>query len=188
MRGFLRRGVRSVSVWPSVAVNRSAHVGGNMTDRGNNEPLPMSESKSPAVGLVGHEHRLNQGVLGLLDIAASTMANVGPAMSFYFSMAFIAYTAGIASPLTIIAAGIAIAFLANTLSEFTKVIPSAGSFITFIGKTFGATSAVTTSVVAGIGYMLACASVVAISGGFLSIILEYRSEERRVGKECRSRW
>jgi len=101
------------------------------------------------------------------------MANVGPAMSFYFSAAFLMFTAGIASPLTIIAAGIAIAFLGNTLSEFTKVIPSTGSFITFIGKTFGATSAVTTSIVAGIGYMLACASVVAISGGFLSITLNY---------------
>ena len=144
-----------------------------MTDQMGSDPLPMGESKSPPVGLVGHEHRLHQGVLGLTDIAASTMANVGPAMSFYFSMAFIAFTAGIASPLTIIAAGIAIAFLGNTLSEFTKVIPSAGSFITFIGRTFGATSAVTTSIVAGIGYMLACASVVAISGGFLSIILEY---------------
>jgi amino acid transporter len=144
-----------------------------MADLENEEPVPMSESKSPPVGLMGHEHRLNQGVLGLTDIAASTMANVGPAMSFYFSMAFIAYTAGIASPLTIIAAGIAIAFLGNTLAEFTKVIPSAGSFITFIGKTFGATSAVTTSIIAGVGYMLACASVVAISGGFLSIILEY---------------
>ena len=146
--------------------------GVRMSDELGSESVPFAESKSPPVGLVGAEHRLKP-VLGLTDIAASTMANVGPAMSFYFSMAFIAFTAGIASPLTIIAAGIAIAFLGNTLSEFTKVIPSAGSFITFIGKTFGATSAVTTSIIAGIGYMLACASVVAISGGFLSIILEY---------------
>jgi amino acid transporter len=144
-----------------------------MTDQENSESLPMGESKSPPVGVIGHEHRLHRGILGLTDIAASTMANVGPAMSFYFGFAFLAYTAGIASPLTIVAAGIAIAFLGNTLSEFTKAMPSTGSFISFIGKTFGPTSAVTTSIVAGIGYMLACASVVAISGGFLSIILQY---------------
>jgi amino acid transporter len=96
----------------------------------------MSESKSAPVGVIGHEHRLSRGVLGLYDIAASTMANVGPAMSFYFAVAFIAYTAGIASPLTIIAAGVAIAFLGNTLSEFTKVLPSTGSLFTFVGKTF----------------------------------------------------
>jgi amino acid transporter len=133
----------------------------------------MSESKSAPVGVIGHEHRLSRGVLGLYDIAASTMANVGPAMSFYFAVAFIAYTAGIASPLTIIAAGVAIAFLGNTLSEFTKVLPSTGSLFTFVGKTFGPTSAVATALIGGLGYMLACATVVAISGGFLSIIIQY---------------
>jgi len=30
--------------------------------------------------------------------------------------------------------GIAILFLGNTLSEFTKVLPSTGGFISFIGK------------------------------------------------------
>ena len=81
--------------------------------------------------------RLHRGVLGLLDIAAATMANIGPAMSFYFGFAFIAGTAGVASPLVILLAGIAIALLGNTLSEFTKVLPSTGGFITFVGKTFG---------------------------------------------------
>ena len=32
----------------------------------------------------GHE-RLRKGQLGPLDIAAATMANIGPAMSFYFN-------------------------------------------------------------------------------------------------------
>lgn len=30
----------------------------------------------------GEHERLRQGVLGLLDISAATMANIGPAMSF----------------------------------------------------------------------------------------------------------
>jgi len=88
--------------------------------------------------VAGEHERLRQGVLGTLDIAAATMANIGPAMSFYFGFGFLAYTAGLASPLTIILAGIAILFLGNTLSEFTKVIPSTGGFITFVGKTLGA--------------------------------------------------
>src|ERR1035437_7457348 len=70
--------------------------------------------------------RLMRSVLGPVDIAASTMANIAPAMSFYFGFGFLALTAGIASPLTIIAAGVAIAFLANTLAEFAKVTPSTG--------------------------------------------------------------
>ena len=57
------------------------------------------------------------GSLGMLDIAAATMANIGPAMSFYFGFGFLAVTAGIASPLTILAAGVAIALLGNTLAR-----------------------------------------------------------------------
>src|ERR1700738_320100 len=93
--------------------------------------LPIVEGKTP--GLVGVD-RLERGVLKLTDIAAATMANIGPAMSFYFSFALIASAAGVASPLTIIMAGIAIALLGNTLAEFSRSIPSTGSFITFIGK------------------------------------------------------
>jgi amino acid transporter len=115
--------------------------------------------------------RLNRGVLGLTDITASTMANIAPAMSFYFSMGLIAAAAGIASPLTIIAAAIAIALLGNTLAQFSRSIPSTGSFITFIGKAFGPVSALTTAIVVSVGYIIAVSSVVAIAGGWTSDIL-----------------
>ncbi len=127
-------------------------------------------AKVPAVG--GEHERLHRGALGLIDIAAATMANIGPAMSFFFGFGFLAYTAGIASPLTILAAGIAIAFLANTLSEFTKVMPSTGGFITFVGKSFGPRTGVTTALLTGVGYIAAMASVVAIVGGFFQILLQ----------------
>jgi amino acid transporter len=121
----------------------------------------------------GEHERLRQGVLGLIDIAAATMANIGPAMSFYFGFGFLAATAGLASPLTIIAAGIAILFLGNTLSEFTKVMPSTGGFITFVGKTFGARTGVTTAIMTGVGYIAAMASVIAIVGGFFQYIMQH---------------
>jgi amino acid transporter len=121
----------------------------------------------------GEHERLRQGALGLIDIAAATMANIGPAMSFYFGFGFLAYTAGLASPLTILAAGVAILFLGNTLSEFTKVMPSTGGFISFIGKTFGGRTGVTTAILTGVGYIAAMASVIAIVGGFFQIILQH---------------
>ena len=127
----------------------------------------------PEVTPHGLSHqRLKRGSLSIVDISAATMANIGPAMSFYFGFGFLAVTAGVASPLTIVAAGIAVAFLANTLAQFSKAQPSAGGFITFVGKSFGATSAVTTALLVGVGYIIAMASVIAISGGFLSITLE----------------
>jgi amino acid transporter len=138
----------------------------------------MSEELPPAMPFEGKSlglievPRLEQGALNLVDIATSTMANIAPAMSFYFSSALIAAAAGVGSPLTIIVAAIAIALLGNTLAEFSRAIPSTGSFITFIGKTFGPLMAITTTIVISIGYIVAMASVIDISGGWTQIILQ----------------
>src|SRR5258707_706400 len=51
--------------------------------------------------------------------------------------------------------------------------PSAGGFITFVGKTFGPASAVTTALLITAGYIIAISSVIAISGGFLEMTLNY---------------
>jgi amino acid transporter len=131
-------------------------------------PVPFSETKAPEA-----PERLHRGALGLVDISASTMANIGPAYSFYFGAGFLFLTAGVAAPLTIIVAGIAIALLGNTLSQFSRVHPSTGGFISYVGKTFGGTSAVTTALLCGAGYIIAISSVLAICGGYLSIVLQY---------------
>jgi amino acid transporter len=131
-------------------------------------PVPFSETKAPEA-----PERLNRGALGLIDISASTMANIGPAYSFYFGAGFLFLTAGVAAPLTIIVAGIAIALLGNTLSQFSRAHPSTGGFISYVGKTFGGTSAVTTALLCGAGYIIAISSVLAICGGYLSIVLQY---------------
>src|ERR1700690_4090265 len=130
--------------------------------------VPFSETKAPEA-----PERLHRGALSLVDISASTMANIGPAYSFFFSFGLIVITAGIAAPLTIVAAGIAIALLGNTLSQFSRVQPSTGGFISYVGKTFGGTSAVTTALLCGAGYIIAISSVLAICGGYLSIVLQY---------------
>ncbi len=130
--------------------------------------VPFSETKAPE-----SPDRLHRGALGLIDISASTMANIGPAYSFYFGFAFLVATAGVAAPLTIIAAAIAIALLGNTLAQFSRARPSTGGFISFVGKTFGGTSAVTTALLCGAGYIIAISSVLAVSGGFVSIVLQY---------------
>jgi len=130
--------------------------------------VPFSETKAPE-----SPERLHRGALGLVDISASTMANIGPAYSFYFGFAGIVLAAGLGSPLVIIVAIVAIALLGNTLSQFSRAHPSTGGFITFVGKAFGGTSAVTTALVAGAGYIIAISSVLVISGGFLSMMIQY---------------
>src|ERR1700691_3684468 len=130
--------------------------------------IPFSETKAPE-----SPDRLNRGALRLVDISASTMANIGPAYSFYFGAGVLFLTAEVAAPLTIIVAGIAIALLGNTLSQFSRVHPSTGGVISYVGKTFGGTSAVTTALLCGAGYIIAISSVLAICGGYLSMLLQY---------------
>jgi amino acid transporter len=117
--------------------------------------------------------RLARGVLNDVDIAAATLADMAPAMSFFFGFATIVTAAGIAAPLTVIAAMIAIGLLGNTLSQFSRSRPSTGSFVTFIGSAFGGYSAVVTAVVLCTGYIIAVASVVTISGGLAETILKH---------------
>ncbi|HLI60080.1 MAG TPA: APC family permease [Solirubrobacteraceae bacterium] len=131
------------------------------------QPGPGSRTPAPQ----GADNRLARGVLSNVDIATSTMANIAPAMSFFFGFGLIASTAGVPAPLTVIAAMIAIGLLGNTLTQFSRVHPSTGSFVTFIGRAFGPYVAVLMALVLSIGYIVAVASVVGISGGWTSDIL-----------------
>jgi hypothetical protein len=59
--------------------------------------------------------------LGTADLTASTVANIGPGIDFYFACGVIAVTAGVAAPLTILAAGVAVVLLAFTVAEFSAI-------------------------------------------------------------------
>jgi hypothetical protein len=109
--------------------------------------------------------RLKSGQLGRWDLTVSTVANIGPGIDFCIAFGVIAVTAGVAAPLTIIAAGIAVAFLATTVAEFTRAEPSAGSFITYVETGLGPRAGV--ALVAQIAVMLAVC-IAALVRGHLS--------------------
>jgi amino acid transporter len=142
-------------------------------------PVSEPSAAAPAAGRGtaaasrAEPQRLARGVLSNFDIAASTMANIAPAMSFFFGFALVAATAGVASPLTIIAAAVAIALLGNTLTQFSRSRPSTGSFVTFIGRSFGSYAAIVTAIVLCSGYIIAVAAVVTISGGWTETIIKH---------------
>jgi amino acid transporter len=110
--------------------------------------------------------RLSRNALGLPQIVASTLANIAPAVSFYFGFGGIVGGAGVAAPLTIIVATVVILLVSNTLAEFSKYRPSTGSFVTFIGMAFGPTAGAAASLFTVVGYAVAAAAIVAISGGW----------------------
>ena len=88
---------------------------------------------------------LKSGQLTTVDVTASTVANIGPGIDFYFAFGAIAVTAGVAAPLPILAACVAVVLLAYMVAEFTKAEPSAGSFITYVETALGARAGVATA-------------------------------------------
>lgn len=118
------------------------------------------------------EH-LRSGQLGTLDVTASTVANIGPGIDFYFGFGVIAVTAGIGAPLTILAAAVAVTLLAFTVAEFTKAEPSAGSFITFVDTALGARAGAATALLVTVGYTVAIAAVFTMSGGLVALTLSH---------------
>ena len=118
------------------------------------------------------EH-LKAGQLGARDVTASTVANIGLGENFYFAFGVIAVTAGVAAPLTILAAALAVALLAFTAAEFTKAEPSAGSFITYVETSLGSRAGVVTALLVTVGYTVAIAGVFTMSGGMVALTLAH---------------
>lgn len=117
-------------------------------------------------------HRLRGGELTVADIATSTMANIGPAFSFYFSFAGIVAESGIASPLTVLLAAVAIFLLGNTLSVFSVKMPTTGSFVSFIGRSLGTIPGVTVAVTLIVGYVIALGGVITATGAITAMLLK----------------
>jgi amino acid transporter len=117
--------------------------------------------------------RLRAGQLGTVDLTVSTVANIGPGIDFYFAFGVIVVTAGVAAPLTILAAGLAVALLATTVAEFTRVEPSAGSFITYVETALGRRAGVVTALLVAVGYTVAITGVFTMSGGLLAMTLAH---------------
>ncbi len=112
-------------------------------------------------------------MLGEREVTASTIANIGPGIDFYFAFGVIAVTAGVAAPLTILAAGVAVALLAFVVAEFTRIEPSAGSFISYVESGLGRTAGALTAMLIALGFTVAIAGVFTMSGGMISLTLEH---------------
>ncbi len=121
---------------------------------------------------------LKAAQLGTLDVTASTVANIGPGIDFYFAFGVIAVTAGVAAPLTILAGAVATILLAFVVAEFTKAEPSAGSFITYVETALGPKAGVVTAILVGVGFTVAIAGVFTMSGGMVALTLAHYTSWR----------
>src|SRR5580698_615033 len=132
----------------------------------------MSVSETASSLQVGSETRLRRNALSLGHIVASTLASIAPAMSFFFGFAVIVQGAGIAAPLSILTAMLVILFLTNTIAQFSRFTPSAGSFVTFTGRAFGPSVGTAVSVFITFGYIVASSTVDSIAGTLIAETLK----------------
>ena len=132
----------------------------------------MSVRETGSSTTVGHESRLRKNALSLSQTVASTLASIAPAMSFFFGFAVIVQGAGLAAPLTILTAMVVILFLTNTIAQFSRFTPSAGSFVTFTGRAFGPSVGAAVSVFITFGYIVAASTIVSIAGVWVAETLK----------------
>jgi amino acid transporter len=138
-------------------------------------PAPGVVLRPGTAGLPPVGTQLKAGQLNTTDLTVSTVANIGPGIDFYFAFGVIAVTAGVAAPLTILAAGVAVVFLAMVVAEFTRAEPSAGSFITYVESGLGARAGAVTALLVTVGYTVAMAGVFTMSGGMVTMTLAHFS-------------
>src|ERR1700723_1090510 len=132
--------------------------------------MPVSETEP--ITTKASETRLRRNSLSASHIVSSTLANIAPAMSFFFGFAMIVQGAGLAAPLTILTAMVVILFLTNTIAQFSRFTPSTGSFVTFTGKAFGPAVGTAVSVFITFGYIVASSTVVCVAGSWIAETLK----------------
>jgi Amino acid transporters len=81
--------------------------------------------------------RLKRNVIGLPSAMAMSLAFISPTIGIIFISALIANQAGASAPFAFIVGTVGVLLMANTLAEFTKRVPSAGTFYTFAGQAGG---------------------------------------------------
>jgi amino acid transporter len=114
---------------------------------------------------------LKQDVLNLKDIAFSAVANIGPALSLFALLALIVGDSSGAGPATILIGMVAILLVGNSLTQFARHTPTAGSFVTWIKMGLGPAMGRFTVVVVMLGYLVALSGVLVAAAGVTQLVI-----------------
>jgi len=94
--------------------------------------MATATPSAPAEG-----QRLQKGILSLPNCVAISAAVMAPVIAVILNAPAAAANAGAALPLAFLVAFVAIAFVANSVIQFTRRLPSSGSFYTFCSHGLG---------------------------------------------------
>lgn len=111
-------------------------------------------SLSKVLGPDAESYGLPPNSLGLFDTTSSTLANIAPALSVFLTIPAIVAAMGTMAPWAFVVAGVAILCTGNALIEFTKRIPSAGGFISYLTNAAETGTKTTGTFVGAVGFYL----------------------------------
>lgn len=116
--------------------------------------------------------RLRHGQLGFMDLAGASFATMAPAYSLYTTGAGIVAGVALGSPLVVLFAGIAFLLHCNGSAQFSRKIPSAGSYTAFFGRTWGGPAGAGFTMAYVIALIPTGASVMIVPGWWTSVAIQ----------------
>jgi amino acid transporter len=81
---------------------------------------------------------LKENSLGLVGVTMQAITHIAPAIAALFFTQFLVTLAGLTAPLAYVAAVILVLALGNTLIQFSRHLPSAGGYYTYVSRALGA--------------------------------------------------
>lgn len=114
------------------------------------------------------DKHLRAGALGLTGVLMQAVTHIGPAVGFILSIGFITSLAGVAAPVSFLAAFLITLLLGISLTQLARRLPSAGGYYTYVTQTIGPKTGFLTAWV----YFLYDPTVAAINFAWLGGVLE----------------
>ena len=110
---------------------------------------------------------LPRGEIGLLGVLMPGLAQVAPAFNLFFTTGLMAAFAGASVPLVFLISMVGLIATAPSLALFSGVFPSAGSFLTYIGRSMGVRTSLVVGVITLLGYIIAFGGIYIFVGQYI---------------------
>jgi len=88
---------------------------------------------------------LKPEALGLVSATMQAITHIAPAIAALFFTQFLVTLAGVTAPLAYVVAVVIVLMLGNTLIQFSRQLPSAGGYYTYVSRALGARTGFLTS-------------------------------------------
>src|SRR5258706_8647733 len=83
--------------------------------------------------------------LGLVSVTMQAITHIAPAIAALFFTQFLVTLAGLTAPLAYLLGVVVVLMLGNTLIQFSRQLPSAGGYYTYVSRSLGARAGFLTS-------------------------------------------